>query len=128
MAISDFRWPTDSRRDLGCEHLLQYRKNTPQGGWRQLTKPTHQALPIDGANLVNHYVSGPAFKPTWDPERIRMASSCEGSHDKSLQIGVKFVRRDNYAGANLPDLASSGWIQTHQEYIPPTDDLCHHHS
>jgi hypothetical protein len=56
-----------------------------------------------------------------------MASSGEGSHDKSSQMGIEFIWRGNYTRANLLDLSTYGWIKTNQKYITPLDIFSLHH-
>ena len=111
----------------GSEHFLQSGQSAPQGGWRELSKLSHQTPAIDRTNLIKNYVPYPALEAAGYTERVRVTSGCERCHDKRPEVIVQFIGRDDDAGPGLLNFASPSRVETNQENIAASNAVSHYH-
>jgi len=62
---------------------------------------------VNRTNLVKNHVADAASKPARQPKGIAVAAGRKGCDDKCPQVGVQFVRRNDYTGAGFPDLGAA---------------------
>lgn len=110
-----------------CEHLLQHRQCPTEAGRRDPSEATHEALPINRSDLVQHDVSDPSAEPTRDSKWIRMAAGGHGGHDEGAKVGVQLIRGNDHTWARLLDFSATGGIETHQKDVTAPDSLGPHH-
>ena len=79
-------------RPLHSEHRLKDTQQLSQCRLRQTPQPLDETVPIDGPQLVRHYMTFFAVKLATHTKRVWMSASCERCNNESTKVSIELVR------------------------------------
>src|SRR5438093_7260450 len=125
MPSAKFVVATDSRSRL-TEHFEESSGALAGGARRNRSKLPQQALPINGAELIQDDLPGFSLKAHWHSSGIKPHGCCHRRNDDGLQITVHFIRRDDQARTGLLDLSAVRRIKAYEPDLIPLRRSVHH--
>lgn len=81
---------------------------------------------IHGSKLIQDNLAALCQEAASDSKRVRPARRGERCNDRSPQMGVELVWRNDDAGAGLADFASAGRVEGNEEDLPAPNRSLYH--
>jgi hypothetical protein len=119
---------TARARGLGGEQFVEEGQGCSEYRWGQAPQLAHQALAINGPDLIEDNEAVAFLKPTGDAPRVGVAARGHGRDDDRAQMSIQFVGRNHDARSRLADLTAPRGIESDQNDVPPLRTYRHSHS
>lgn len=108
------------------EHLNESARNRLSRSPGQRADTSHQALPINRADLIQNDLASLTLKRHCQARRIVSLRGGHGCDDHRAQMPVHFIRGDHGAGTSFPDFRSLRGIERHKPDFIPLHVMGHH--